>query len=115
MTTVDSHLLLRFFQTIRLVAEIQRRAYGIKDREYLMLKVITSLIKEPENRSFYVQQTRGPFYRDAEGSRNLRKYPNEYSWSSRSQKKNQDADKDNSHGFICWHGEEIKAPPPRHR
>ena len=26
---------------------IQRRAYGIKDREYLMLKVITSFIKEP--------------------------------------------------------------------
>jgi transposase len=26
---------------------IQRRAYGIKDQEYLMLKVITSFIKEP--------------------------------------------------------------------
>jgi transposase len=28
---------------------IQRRAYGIKDQEYLMLKVITSFIKEPES------------------------------------------------------------------
>jgi len=27
---------------------IQRRAYGIKDQEYLMLKVITSFIKEPK-------------------------------------------------------------------
>jgi transposase len=27
---------------------IQRRAYGIKDKEYLMLKVITSFIKEPK-------------------------------------------------------------------
>ena len=27
---------------------IQRRAYGIKDQEYLMLKVITSCIKEPK-------------------------------------------------------------------
>ncbi|MBW2651793.1 MAG: transposase, partial [Deltaproteobacteria bacterium] len=26
---------------------IQRRAYGIKDQEYLMPKVITSFIKEP--------------------------------------------------------------------
>lgn len=26
---------------------IQRRAYGIKDQEYLMLKVVTSFIKEP--------------------------------------------------------------------
>lgn len=28
---------------------IQRRAYGIKDQEYLMLKVITSFIKEPKS------------------------------------------------------------------
>jgi len=27
---------------------IQRRAYGIKDQEYLMLKVVTSFIKEPD-------------------------------------------------------------------
>jgi transposase len=27
---------------------IRRRAYGIKDQEYLMLKVITSFIKEPK-------------------------------------------------------------------
>jgi len=28
---------------------IQRRAYGIKDQEYLMLKVVTSFIKEPKS------------------------------------------------------------------
>ena len=28
---------------------IQRRAYGIKDQEYLMLKIITSFIKEPKS------------------------------------------------------------------
>jgi hypothetical protein len=28
---------------------IQRRAYGIKDQEYLMIKVITSFIKEPDS------------------------------------------------------------------
>lgn len=28
---------------------IQRRAYGLKDREYLMLKVLTSFIKDPSN------------------------------------------------------------------
>ena len=28
---------------------IQRRAYGIKDQEYLMLKVIASFIKEPKS------------------------------------------------------------------
>lgn len=28
---------------------IQRRIYGIKDQEYLMLKVISSFIKEPKS------------------------------------------------------------------
>ncbi|KJJ84008.1 hypothetical protein OMAG_002122 [Candidatus Omnitrophus magneticus] len=32
---------------------IQRRAYGIKNQEYLRLKVLTSFIKEPEEKSFF--------------------------------------------------------------
>jgi transposase len=36
---------------------IQRRAYGIKDQKYLMLKVITSFIKEPKTGCIHAQQT----------------------------------------------------------
>jgi len=32
-----------------LIRVIQRGAYGIKNQEYLMLKVITSFIKEPKS------------------------------------------------------------------
>jgi transposase len=34
---------------INKIRVIQRRAYGITNEEYLMLKVITSYIKEPKS------------------------------------------------------------------
>jgi len=45
----DHKVSLGFMEGVNKIRVIQRRAYGIKDQEYLMLKVITSFIKEPKS------------------------------------------------------------------